>query len=316
MVRPKRLVLIAGPQAVHSPTIGCAGKWAKALRARLQMVAFVHAHLVDLLGHAHASLRDKARQGLLDSFRLWLSSEAVLLREQGVDVHYEVLWATPSAVNMAAYAQTVEADLVIKGFNDEPHLKRLMMSSLDWDLLATSHVPVLYVDRLPTASPQRVLVAVDAELEGEGLQSENAQVIRQAIQLASDLAATVDLVTVYDPTVACAWRSAAARASRREGGEQRFHALATQYGFARPRQHFLTGAADFMIADYLRRSAYDLLVIGSANHHLLRSDVGASTQRLLENPRCNVLVLKLAPLMALANEPPTVIPPMVAQVQS
>ncbi len=79
MIRPKRLVLIASPQAVHSPAIDCAGQWAKALTARLQMVAFVPAHLVDLLEHAHTSLRDKAGQGLLDSFRLWLSSEAVLV---------------------------------------------------------------------------------------------------------------------------------------------------------------------------------------------------------------------------------------------
>ncbi|MFS2156735.1 universal stress protein [Pseudomonas sp. Pseusp122] len=298
MIQPMRLMLITPHQAVHSPAIDYAGALAKNLGASLHLVAFVHDQMVDWLGHRHPCTRDKARQGMIDTHRFWLNTETVLLREQGVDAHYDVVWADSLVKDMIAYAKKVNAALIIKDFHDDAHLKRLVFSCMDWDLLCASPVSVLYVDRSSGATCRRFLVAVDIELEAEGMQQENDQILTEAHHMASLNEASLDMISIYDsgmakrvPLISSA--EPANYAARKEV----FEALATQYNIDPQHRHFLVGTPVTVIRGLLQRNPYELLIIGSANHHLLQTQVGYTTEGILESPGCNVLAVKLPPFV-------------------
>ncbi|CAD5201274.1 universal stress protein [Pseudomonas sp. FEN] len=306
MIRSSRLLLIAPPEAVHTPALEYAGVLAQTLNAPLYLVAFVHSAAIDLLGHANIANRDKAREGMMDAHRLWLNSETVLLREKGLEVHYDVVWGKPSASELAAYAQQVNADLIIKDLHEEAHLKRLVLSSLDWDLLCASPTSVLYIKQAPAPRLSKFLVAVDIELESEGNAAENDQLISMARQLAEARNASLHLITVYNSdAVDCTNITATVSKGELPSYETRrnvFDALATAHGIAQEHRHFLVGAPANVIRCYIQRNAYDLLIIGSANHHLLSSTIGSTAEGILDNPACNVLALKLPPAVHNARE--------------
>ncbi|RBH57287.1 MULTISPECIES: universal stress protein [Pseudomonas] len=299
MIRSLRLLLIAPSQPVHTPALEYAGGLAQTLNSALHLVAFVHAAALDVVGHGHSVNLDNARNGMMDVYRQWLNSEAVLLREKGVEVQYEVIWGKPSAFELAAYAQNLRTDLIIKDLHEEAHLKRLVLSSLDWDLLCASQTSVLYIKQAPAPRLRKILVAVDIELEGEARATENDQIISMARQLADACHASLHLITVYHcDSVGCKSIAAARSSAELPSYEARrnvFDALATEHGFAKEHRHFLVGAPANVIRSYIQRNTYDLLIIGSANHHLLSSTIGSTAEGILDNPVCNVLALKLPP---------------------
>lgn len=306
MIRSLRLLLIAPSQPVHTPALEYAGVLAQTLDVALHVVAFVYAAALDEVGHEHSVNLNNARNGMMDAYRLWLNSEAVLLREKGIEVQYEVMWGKPSAFELAAYARQMNADLIIKDLHEEAHLKRLVLSSLDWDLLCASPSSVLYIKQAPALRLRKFLVAVDIELEGEGRATENDQVIRMARQLADARNASLHLITVYNcDAVGCKSIAAGFSSGELPSYEARrnvFDALASEHGFAKEHRHFLVGAAANVIRGYVQRNPHDLLIIGSANHHLLSSTIGNTAEGILDNPVCNVLALKLPPATANAYE--------------
>ncbi|WP_248800216.1 universal stress protein [Pseudomonas sp. MWU13-2105] len=306
MIRSLRLLLIAPSQPVHTPALEYAGVLAQTLNAALHLVAFVHAAALDVVGHGNPANLDNARNGMMDVYRQWLDSQAVLLREKGIEVQCEVIWGKPSAFELAAYAQQMSADLIIKDLHEEAHLKRLVLSSLDWDLLCASPTSVLYIKQAPAPGLRKFLVAVDIELEGEGRATENDQIISMARQLADARNASLHLITVYNcDAVACPSLAASLSSGESPSYETRrnvFEALATEHGIAKEHRHFLVGAPANVIRNYIQRNAYDLLIIGSANHHLLSSTIGSTAEGILDNPACNVLALKLPPAAADAHE--------------
>ena len=78
-----------------------------------------------------------------------------------------------------------------------------------------------------------------------------------------------------------------------EARKRAFDALASQHGIASEHRHFIPGAPANAIRFSLQRSAYDLLVIGAANHHLLASDIGLTAEGIFEGAGCSVLAIKL-----------------------
>ena len=299
MLQPTRLLLIAPPQAVHSPAVEYAGVLAQTLDAELHLVAFVHAHAVDILGHGNTVNRDKAREGMMDVYRMWLNTEAVLLRAKGIDVDYDVVWAKTSASELATYAKKMNSDLIIKDLHEQSRINRWLMPSLDWDLLCASPTSVLYVKQAPAPRLRKFLVAVDIELESDETAAENDQLISMARQLAHAREASLHLITVYSSDALGRSGIKAALSDGEslsyEARKNAFDALATEYGIAKDHRHFMVGAPANVIRCYTQRNDYDLLIMGSANHHLCSSEIGTTAESILDNPGCNLLALKLPP---------------------
>lgn len=281
MFLPMRLLFLAYPQAVHSAGLEYAGHLALTLGVPLHLTAFIDPHGAELASQTGAESPDMARERVMAQRHQWLKSESMRLQAKGVEVHPDVICS--SAVECAAYAQRVEADLIIKDMQARPGL-----SALDWELLSASPVSVLFVRPGPIQTCGKFLVAVDMAFQSKAEDNGNHSIIEAARHLANACGAALHLISVYDSGA-----SDHGDLSLYEARKRAFDALASQHGIASEHRHFIPGAPANAIRFYLQRSAYDLLVIGAANHHLLASDIGLTAEGILEGAGCSVLAIKL-----------------------
>lgn len=288
MIRPLRLLFLAPfSQAAHCPGLEFSGDLARALSVPLHIAAFTDPHGAESAGPARAECPDIVRQSVLALRHKWLKDESMRLQEKGVEVRPEVVCASSSAAEYAAYACRTEADLIIKDMQARPGLARYGLSPQDWELLSVSPASVLYVQPGPTQIPGKFLAAIDMEFQAREGDSLNHSIIETARHLASACGASLHVISVYDSDA-----PDQGNLSRYEARKQAFEDFASQHGIAREHRHFIPGAPANAICAYLQRSAYNLLVIGAANHHSLPSGIGLTAEGILENPGCSVLAIK------------------------
>jgi universal stress protein E len=300
MIRPLRLLFLAPfSQAAHCPGLEYAGELARALGVPLHIAAFTNLHGAESAGPAGVECPDVVGQSKLALRQKWLTDESALLQEKGVDVHPEIVRASSSAAEFAACARRIEADLIITDMHARPGLAHCGLSAQDWEFLSVSQVSVLYVQPGPTQIPGKFLAAIDMEFQAKEGDSDNHSIIEAASLLASTCGAALHVISVYDTDAL-----GQGDLSGYDARKQAFDDFARQHGIAREHRHFIPGAPANAICAYLQRSAYNLLVIGAANHHLPPSGIGLTAQSILENAGCSVLAIKL-PVEAVPIEPTT-----------
>jgi universal stress protein E len=288
MIRPLRLLFLAPfSQAAHCPGLEYAGGLARALGRPLHIAAFTDPHGVESAGPAGAECPNVVRQSALAQRQKWLKDESARLQEKGVEVHPEVVRASSSAAEFAAYAHRIEADLVIKDMQAGPGLAHCGLLPQDWEFLSVSPVSVLYVQPGPMQIRGKFLAAIDMEFQAKEGDSDNHAIIEAARHLASTCGAALHVISVYDSDA-----PGQGDLSRYDARKQDFEDFALQHGIAREHRHFIPGAPANAICAYLQRSAYNLLVIGVANHHLMPSGIGLTAEGILENAGCSVLAIK------------------------
>lgn len=288
MIRPMRLLFLAPfSQAAHYPGLEFAGDLARALSVPLHIAAFTDPHGAEPSGPASAKCPDSVRQNVLARRHTWLKGESARLQEKGVVTRPEVVCASSSAAEYAAYARRIEADLIIKDMQVRPGVANGGLSPQDWELLSVSPVSVLYVQPGPTQTPGKFLVAIDMEYQAKEGDSDNHSIIEAARHLASACGASLHVISVYDSDA-----PAQGNLARYEARKQAFDDFASQHGIVREHRHFIPGAPANAICAYLQRNPYNLLVIGAANHHLLPSGIGLTAEGILVNAACNVLAIK------------------------
>lgn len=289
MIRPLRLLFLAPfSQAAHCPGLEYAGDLARALGVPLHIAAFTDLHGAESAGPAGAECPDVVRQSVLALRQKWLKDESARLQEKGVDVHPEIVRASSSATEFAACAQRLEADLIIKDMQARPGQAHCGLSPQDWEFLSVSPVSVLYVQPGPAQIPGKVLAAIDMEFQANEGDSDNHSIIEAARRLASACGAALHVISIYDTDA-----PGQGDLSRFDVRKQAFDDFARQHGIAREHRHFIPGAPANAICAYLQRSAYNLLVIGAANHHLLPSGIGLTAEGILEHAGCSVLAIKV-----------------------
>lgn len=298
MIRPLRLLFLAPfSQVTYCPGLEFAGDLARALGVPLHIAAFTDPHGAESAGPVGAECPDIVRQSLLALRHKWLKDESARLQERGVEAHPEVVCASSSAAEYAAYAHRFKADLILKDMQARPGVAHCGLSPQDWELLSISPVSVLYVQPGPTQVPGRFLVAIDMEFQAKAGDSDNHSIIEAAKHLASACGASLHVISVYDSDA-----PDQGDLSRYDARKQAFDDFASAHGIAREHRHFIPGAPANAICAYLQRSPYNLLVIGAANHHLLSSGIGLTAEGILDNAGCSVLAIKLpveaAPIQA------------------
>lgn len=253
----------------------------------LHIAAFTDPHGAESAGPGGAECPDVVRQSVLAQRQKWLKDESARLQDRGVEVHREVVSASSSAAEFAVCAHRIEADLIIKEMRAQPGLAHCRLSPQDWEFLSVSPVSVLYVQPGPTQIPGKFLAAIDMEFPAKEGDSDNHSIIEAARHLASTCGAALHVISVYDSDA-----PGQGDLSRYDVRKQAFEDFARQHGIAREHRHFIPGAPANAICAYLQRSAYNLMVIGAANHHLLPSGIGLTAEGILENPSCSILAVK------------------------
>lgn len=294
MAQPKRLLLIAPSRMVCTPAFERAAQLAQGMNASLRIVAFVHQNILDEV-NAHQGEPMTAHRSPLWSLQRWLSAEAGLLSKGGLQVCAEVLWCARTVTNICNYIDETEVDYVIKDMEEEVSAQGRTFSTLDWQLLHESRVPVLFVQSNGATTSRKIVAAVDILHHEPEVREMNRSSIEAASQLAHSFGASVHLLSVYDREalpVAEGNDFCPPSLLTYEQARKRFDLLADQYAISAQCRHFVVGACASNINHYVSNCQFDILVFGATNYMATDLLLGRTAHTVLGHPPCSLLALK------------------------
>lgn len=294
----KRLLLIADPNMRHSAALQRASALAEASGAALHIAAFIEPFVSFVLLDKNA--REQIRERYLQEYRAWLADETGLMRSKGITVTSEVAWTGETLKEILQHVTEMQPDLLIKDVQHEPAFKRAFITPLDWHLLRECPVPIHLLGPLVHALPRKVVAAVDPSRLAAQSSELNEQIIQAATGLALQCDAELHLLHSYDPSSAflaeggaggVGWSNLAGE--MRDAQERLFVALAERYGVPTERRHFILGSPISALSDFARQLTADVLVMGTVQRKGLDKLVGSTTEHILHQVPCSILVVKV-----------------------
>ncbi|MCF4998415.1 universal stress protein [Pseudomonas syringae] len=296
----QRLLLIAPPAMTRTPAFDRAAALSRAMNRPLHIVAFDYLQALAVAGLFAPEQMRLARDGYVQAHRHWLQEQAGVMRKEGVDVTSEVVWVQHPYEEILHFVNEIPIELIIKDAQEEPALKRIFFTPLDWQLLRDCPVPVHLVTDGRNPKPKSVLAIIDVLRSEEEDQVFNDQIIDAAVKLAQQCDATLDLLHVYDWTAVYVRDMGMGALPLATGiyealgtaQHEVFAAIAERHGVAVDRRHFIEGMPLSSICGFAATHHTDVIVMGTVQSQGLNKLLGTTAEQLLHRAPCSVLAIK------------------------
>lgn len=294
MSQYQRLLLILKPSLRYFSALNHAAALAKASGASLHIATLIPSF--KWLSLLEESGRELAREHYLQERRDWLKSQAKKLRDRGIEVTTEVVWAEDMKQDILDHVAELQPDLLIKEIQHESALKRAFFTPLDWHLLRHCPVPVFLVGGNGFVLPRRVVAAVEVS-DSESADNElNERIIKQASSLAMQCEAELHLLYACD--VAADYLAdmgsltlADLNKALRRDLEKSFLRLAGRFGVPTDRRHFILGHPVSVLSEFANKHNVDVIVMGRVQSHGIDKLLGSTTEHVLYQVPCCVLAI-------------------------
>jgi len=294
------LVAIKNPDARVQPAIDKATQLAKAFGASVELYhAIIDAVYMDPMLTAH-SLREVTDARVV-SRRRRLELLAARAREQQIKVETTVDWDFPPQEAIVRRALVTRTDLIVAEFHQGRRVAPWLVHLTDWELLRTSHVPVLLVRGRQAYANPIVLAAVDPTHAHDKPAMLDNVILALGGRVARALSGSLHAMHAYNPvpldvpTSAIRTDASAARFYREVRARARtaFDRTMRQARIPRARRHLIDHNAVDAIPETAREIGADLVVMGAVSRSgLRRIFIGNTAERVLGAIHCDVLVVK------------------------
>ena len=224
-----------------------------------------------------------------------------LLQSHRVTVH--VTWDYPAADAIVRRARALRADLIVAGVQPHQFAGRLLLMNTDWELIREAPCPLLLARPTGRYRGAAVVAATDpfhandkpARLDGRLLEAARAvareiggeaHAFHAYVPLAALMAAT--LMQPMPLPITNEEEAVYARSVRR-----RFDAVAARGRIPPARRHLRGGDVPTQLADVVRRTHAEIVVMGALSRSgLKRLFIGNTAERVLDRLPCDLLVVK------------------------
>ena len=238
---------------------------------------------VDTLYGAGKSLSEQTR-AMRARALAQLERLAAPLRQRGLKVTTAAAWDFPPYEAVIRRAQASGADLIVAHKRGH-HQMQSLLGYTDWELLRASPVPLLLIKTPRHRARAPVLAAIDPRQAAAKPGPLEREILRNAAALAAALRAPLHAAQVQ-----AAWAPWGRSAGERRNVLLR-HARAVR--IAPARVHQLEGSPDVLLPAAARRLRAGTVVMGALSRRgLQRVFLGNTAERLLDDLRCDVLVVK------------------------
>ncbi|WP_426143378.1 universal stress protein [Pseudomonas sp. DWP3-1-2] len=240
-------------------------------------------------------MSEEERAEYFERYKDWVQASVKQLQNKHAHVTCEAIWTEDPLTQILICIRELKPDVVIKGTQTLPMLKRVFVTPLDWDLLHASTVPVLFVNRGARDLPRIVVAAVDPSTSEPALQRFNEEIIKVAEAFARQCCAELHLVYAYDLSPAFTAQASAAVSwteELRTALFEPFKALADSCHMPDGRRHFRMGSPVGVIKELVEELKADVVVMGAVQPKGLGKLIGDTTERVLQIQACSVLTLK------------------------
>ncbi|UBM27439.1 universal stress protein [Pseudomonas sp. p1(2021b)] len=301
MDNQQRVLLIASPLMRRTPVYDRAAALAKAKGMALHIVAFDYLEGLATAGMVNDQALAVMRDGYVRQHREWLETQALSMRRNGITVTTEVVWVQNPLDEILVHLREQPFAMLIKALEHEPWWTRAMFTSLDIQLLRETHIPLHLVNKASNALPRKVLAAVDLSRPEDQFESLNDQIISEALKLALQCNAQIDLLYVYD--LGSMYLDAGGSREHaflfdsdlfktlHEAQSEAFQALAERNGIGAEHRHMRVGDPAKGLALFMENNDIDVLVMGSYHHRGIGWFMGSTAERVLHRLGSSVLVI-------------------------
>ncbi|MWV12391.1 universal stress protein UspA [Pseudomonas sp. R-28-1W-6] len=266
-------ILVAIPPELDSPALQRGQQLARALGAELHLLACgQHQDHSELLDRQLASLHG---QGLRASGE-----------QTRVAIHQlcDTILATCRAQN---------CDLVIKQYQPDTLLSKLLSPPDDWQLVRQLPVPLLLVRNPRPWTGSTVLAAMDVARQDAAHIALQGNVIDHASELCQLFGARLHVVSAYDPMLPQADPSVPIDHTDATHCHDQCQWFQDEYELSEQQLHISEGPAKALIPRIARQLEAAVIVLGTvARHGLSGLLMGNTAEAVLDHLDCDVLILK------------------------
>ncbi|PWB34138.1 universal stress protein [Pseudomonas sp. SDI] len=297
----QRLLLIAPPLMQRTDAFDRAAALAKAQGIALHIVAFDYLEGLATAGLVNEQALAIMRQAYVDKHRDWLETQAVTLRKGGLTVTTEVVWVDNVLEEILIHLKEQSFAMVVKDLEHQSRLMRAMFTTLDVRLLRECSVPLHFVDTASHVMPRKVLAAVDLSRPEDQFQGFNDRIINQALKLAMQCKAQVEILYAYDMSSMQTeaenlghksfWFGPNLAESLHEAQGVAFRELTERNGIAPQACHMIMGDPAKVMTVFCEAHGIDIIVMGRIHHRGLAKYVGSTVERVLYKMPSSVLVI-------------------------
>ncbi|KIY42664.1 universal stress protein [Pseudomonas sp. 10-1B] len=301
MDNPQRLLLLASPLMRRTPVYDRAAALAKAKGMALHIVAFDYLEGLATAGLVNDQALAVMRDGYVQQHREWLETQALSMRRNGVTVTTEVVWVQHPLDEVLVHLREQPFAMLIKAFEHEPWWMRAMFTSLDIQLLRETRIPLHLVHKASNALPRKILAAVDLSRPEDQYEGFNDQIISEALKLALQCNAQIELLYVYD--LGSMYLDAGGSREHsflfdsnlaqtlHDVQSNAFQTLAERNGIAIEHRHMRVGDPAKVLALFMEHNDIDVLVMGSYHHRGIGWFIGSTAERVMHRLSSSVLVI-------------------------
>jgi len=292
------LLAIKDPQARSHAALAKTAQLARALGAEVRLFHGIADPIyIDAAG-AMAQVYPDFERDRRDWYLNHLEQLAKRLRRRGIKTSTAVTWDFPVCETIVREAARFEADLIVAECHPTAHHAPWLLRFTDWELLRLSPVPVLLVKSHRAYHHPKILAALDpthafakpADLDGE--------ILRYAAVTADALHGVLHAVHAYEPATPAMQKARASRKST-QASNVAWRARSALQDTVRwnaipdSRRHLVPLHPVEAIEATARKIGSGIVVMGAISRSgLSRLLVGNTAERVLDQLRCDVLVVK------------------------
>lgn len=301
MSNPQRLLLVVSPLMHRTPAYERAAALAKAKDLALHIVAFDYLEGLATAGLVNAQALAEMREGYVERHRLWLEEQAGSMRRAGLTVTTEVVWVEHVVEEIQIHLNEQPFELLIKDIEHESRLKRALFTTLDVQLLRECAVPLHFVCNTRHALPKKIIAAVDLSHPEEQYQGFNDRIITEALKLAIQCKAQVELIYAYDFSSMITVEQGYGRGSfifasnlaetLHEAQRDAFNEVAERNGIPAQNRHLIIGAPAKVLINFAEANDIDVIVMGRVHRQGLAKHLGSTVENILYKMPSSVLVI-------------------------
>lgn len=248
----------------------------RAIRIAKVVDAKIHAYLcISPTQEAHDP--EALKRVEMARYAPWLESVVEIARTEGLDVTTELELSSDWRHALGLAARRANSDFIVKSSHRRTKTRRLMMTSSDLALLATTSCPVQLVSSAVLEDLHKVLIAVDLKREDAKYQT------------------LLDSVIAFGNAVAASHENGELHAVSAYSTSEDFRYvtdIAKRVGIDTSRVHEMEGMPEEVIAEVARDIDADLIIIGLSTKSTLANRIfGHMVDRLLNNIDHDIIVV-------------------------
>jgi universal stress protein E len=298
----KILVAIGDPIARSNKAINRAAQLARRTGATLEFL-----HAIPPIGLGYGRMKVQASTALLEAAVSQISAAlerlAKPLRREELLVNTAVLTGHAAPEAILRHARAIRADLIVIEAHKHNRFARMLLRQTDYDLIRHTETPLLIVKGSVRWRSPRILAAVDPFHSHDKPANLDARIVDAGHSIAAPLDGSLHLAHVWWPlaerlpgvvakTSALAITPAQNRAYQR-AIRRYFYQAVRRYRVPLRNQHLRRGDPGLELPSLARSVKASVLVMGAVSRSgLKRLFIGHTAERVLDELRCDVLIVK------------------------